>query len=90
MRFIPTILAILTVLCTGTPAIALQLDAAEHGIAGAAALPAEDESSAYQGGMSLDEAVEWARRCPEPMPGEESDLEIRPLYEAEDLVPAKG
>ena len=62
MRFIPTILAILTVLCTGTPAIALQLDAAEHGIAGAAALPAEDESSAYQGGMSLDEAVEQVRR----------------------------
>jgi len=36
---------------------------------------------------SMDEAVEWARRCPDPMPGEESDLEIRPFYEAEDLGP---
>ena len=35
---------------------------------------------------SIEEAVEWAKRCPPPMPGEESDLEIRPLYEAEDFV----
>jgi hypothetical protein len=34
---------------------------------------------------SLDEAVEWARRCPDPMPGEESELEIRPVFEAEDF-----
>ena len=34
---------------------------------------------------SLDEAVEWARRCPDPMPGEESELEIRPFYEPEDF-----
>ena len=34
---------------------------------------------------SLDEAVEWARRCPDPMPGEESDLEIRQIFEAEDF-----
>ena len=34
---------------------------------------------------SMDEAVEWARRCPDPMPGEEAELEIRPLFEAEDL-----
>ncbi len=34
---------------------------------------------------SMDEAVEWARRCPDPMPGEESVIEIRPLYEAEDF-----
>lgn len=33
---------------------------------------------------SLDEAVEWAKRCPNPMPGP-SDLEIRPLWEAEDF-----
>ncbi|HEY1418663.1 MAG TPA: YciI family protein [Myxococcaceae bacterium] len=37
---------------------------------------------------SLDEAVEWARRCPDPMPGEESELEIRPFYEPEDFGPA--
>lgn len=34
---------------------------------------------------SLEEAVEWANRCPDPMPGEECVLEIRPLYEFEDL-----
>jgi hypothetical protein len=34
---------------------------------------------------SLEEALEWARRCPDPMPGEESDLEIRPLYELDDF-----
>jgi hypothetical protein len=34
---------------------------------------------------SLDEAVEWARRCPAPMPGEESELELRPVFEAEDF-----
>jgi hypothetical protein len=35
---------------------------------------------------SMEEAVEWAKRCPNPMPGP-SDLEIRPLYEAEDFPP---
>src|ERR1700693_1662021 len=34
---------------------------------------------------SLEEAVEWVRRCPDPMPGEESEIEIRPLLEAEDF-----
>jgi hypothetical protein len=33
---------------------------------------------------SMEEAVEWVRRCPNPMPGD-SDIEIRPLYEAEDF-----
>lgn len=33
---------------------------------------------------SLDEAIEWAKRCPNPMPGP-SELEIRPLYEAADF-----
>lgn len=32
----------------------------------------------------MDEAVAWARRCPNPMPGP-SDLEIRPFYEMEDF-----
>ena len=36
---------------------------------------------------SLDEAVEWVRRCPSPMPGEESEIEIRPVFEAEDFGP---
>ena len=35
---------------------------------------------------SIDEAVEWAKRCPDPMPGEEGLLEIRPLFEAEDFA----
>jgi hypothetical protein len=34
---------------------------------------------------SMDEAVEWVRRCPDPMPGEEAEIEIRPLFEAEDF-----
>ena len=34
---------------------------------------------------SMDEALEWIRRCPDPMPGEESELEIRPVFEAEDF-----
>ena len=34
---------------------------------------------------SMDEALAWARRCPDPMPGEEAVLELRPLYEIEDF-----
>jgi hypothetical protein len=33
---------------------------------------------------SMEEALEWAKRCPNPMPGP-SDLEIRPLFEADDF-----
>ena len=33
---------------------------------------------------SMDEAIEWVRRCPNPMPGE-SEIEIRPVFEAEDF-----
>lgn len=33
---------------------------------------------------SLDEAIEWVRRCPNPMPGE-SEIEIRPILSAEDF-----
>lgn len=36
---------------------------------------------------SMAEAVEWVRRCPNPMPGEESEIEIRPVFEAEDFGP---
>jgi hypothetical protein len=31
------------------------------------------------------EAIAWAKRCPSPMPGEVSDLEIRPLVSPEDF-----
>lgn len=34
---------------------------------------------------SMEEALEWARRCPEPMPGEDAELEIRPIFEASDF-----
>jgi hypothetical protein len=34
---------------------------------------------------SMDEALEWARRCPDPMPGEAAELELRPILEAEDF-----
>ncbi len=34
---------------------------------------------------SVEEAVEWAKRCPNPMPGEEGVLEIRPTYTIEDF-----
>ena len=36
---------------------------------------------------SLQEAIEWAKRCPNPMP-EESEIEIRQVFEAEDFGPA--
>lgn len=34
---------------------------------------------------SMDEALEWARRCPHPMPGETAELEIRPVMAADDF-----
>ncbi|HTL77223.1 MAG TPA: YciI family protein [Casimicrobiaceae bacterium] len=34
---------------------------------------------------SMAEAIEWVKRCPDPMPGEEAVIEIRPLYEADDF-----
>ncbi len=33
---------------------------------------------------SMEEAIEWLKRCPNPMPGE-SEIEIRPVFEAEDF-----
>ena len=33
---------------------------------------------------SKEEAIEWVKRCPNPMPGD-SEIEIRQLYEAEDF-----
>jgi hypothetical protein len=35
---------------------------------------------------SMQEAIEWAKRCPNPT-GEESELELRPVFEAEDFGP---
>jgi hypothetical protein len=33
---------------------------------------------------SMEEAIEWVKRCPNPMESD-SDIEIRPLFEAEDF-----
>jgi hypothetical protein len=33
---------------------------------------------------SMDEAIAWVKRCPNPMPGE-SEIEIRPLFSPEDF-----
>ena len=34
---------------------------------------------------SIEEALEWVRRCPNPHPGTETEIEIRPFFEAEDF-----
>jgi len=34
---------------------------------------------------SLDEAIEWVKRCPNPMPNSDSEIEIRQIFEAEDF-----
>lgn len=37
---------------------------------------------------SIDEAIEWVKKCPNPMEEEESDIEIRTFYEIEDFAAA--
>jgi hypothetical protein len=34
---------------------------------------------------SMDEAIEWVKRCPNPMPGSEAEIEIRQVFEADDF-----
>jgi len=34
---------------------------------------------------SMEEAIAWVQRCPNPMPGEDSDIEIRQVFEMEDF-----
>jgi hypothetical protein len=34
---------------------------------------------------SMEEAIEWLKRCPNPVPGREPEVEIRPVFEAEDF-----
>ncbi len=48
--------------------------------------PTEEQVSGYWlwEVKSMDEAVEWLKRCPNPMP-EDSEIEIRPEYEAADF-----
>ena len=35
---------------------------------------------------SKEEAIEWLKRCPNPMPGTEPEIEIRQIFEAEDFA----
>ncbi|HEY2933162.1 MAG TPA: YciI family protein [Acidobacteriota bacterium] len=37
---------------------------------------------------SKDEAIEWVKRCPNPFPGTEAEIEIRQVFEASDFGPA--
>lgn len=34
---------------------------------------------------SMEDAIAWVKRCPNPMPGLESEIEIRRIFEAEDF-----
>jgi hypothetical protein len=34
---------------------------------------------------SKEEAIEWVKRAPNPMPGTESEIEIRQIFEADDF-----
>jgi hypothetical protein len=34
---------------------------------------------------SKEEAIEWVKRCPNPMPDTEAEIEIRQVFEAEDF-----
>ena len=49
--------------------------------------PTEEQVSGYWiwEVKSVDEAVEWLKRCPNPMPVD-SEIEIRPEYEAADFA----
>src|SRR5205085_8962994 len=37
---------------------------------------------------SMDEAVQWLKRCPSPTPGSEAELEIRQVFAPEDFAPS--
>jgi hypothetical protein len=37
---------------------------------------------------SMEEAVEWVKRMPNPMPGTEPEIEIRPVFDTEDFAPS--
>ena len=34
---------------------------------------------------SKEEAIEWVKRCPNPMPGEDSEIEIRQIFDPADF-----
>lgn len=34
---------------------------------------------------SMDEAIQWVKKCPNPFPNKDSEIEIRQIFEAEDF-----
>lgn len=36
---------------------------------------------------SKEEAIEWAKRCPSPHPGEEAEIEVRQVFDISDFPP---
>ncbi|MEA2640072.1 MAG: hypothetical protein QOF51_1466 [Chloroflexota bacterium] len=38
--------------------------------------------------QSKEEAIEWVKRCPNPMPGTEAEIEIRQIFDPDDFGPA--
>ncbi len=39
---------------------------------------------------SKEEAIEWVKRCPNPHPGVESEIEIRQVFELSDFTPGEA
>ena len=39
---------------------------------------------------SRQEAIEWAKRVPNPHPGTESEIELRQVFELEDFAPSEA
>ncbi len=39
---------------------------------------------------SKEEAIEWVKRCPNPHPGTETEIEIRQVFELEDFGPGEA
>ena len=51
----------------------------------AVALICDEVIETARDGKSMEEAIEWVRRCPNPHVGD-SDIEIRPFFEPEDFA----
>jgi hypothetical protein len=39
---------------------------------------------------SMEEAIDWVKRCPNPMPDSEGEIEIRQVFELEDFGPSEA
>lgn len=64
----------------------IAFDGADRRVIDGPFLPVADQVAGYWiwNVADMDEAVAWAKRCPNPMPGP-SEIEIRPCYAAADL-----